>query len=101
MRTKFLLTNILLLWRSTRSDGARADSATGATNIIIGSTPVSGTAGLLFSDGAYVQSLREPIRWLRLYRKYFHSQQWRLFRVAIRWEQEHGAADHYDYKLGL
>ena len=58
MRTKFLLTNILLaLALPLAPTGARADSATGATNIIIGSTPVSGTAGLLFSDGAYVQSL--------------------------------------------
>ena len=58
MRTKFVLTNILLaLALPLAPTGARADSATGATNIIIGSTPVSGTAGLLFSDGAYVQSL--------------------------------------------
>ena len=39
---------------------ARADiliPAGGASNITIGSTTVTGTAGLLYSDGTYVQSL--------------------------------------------
>ena len=63
MRAKLLVTNILLaLALVPAATGARADSLSpggggGAANITIGSTPVSGTAGLLFSDGTYVQSL--------------------------------------------
>ncbi len=63
MRTKFLLTNTLLaLALVPAATGARADSFSsggggGSANITIGSTPVSGTAGLLYSDGTYVQSL--------------------------------------------
>ena len=41
------------------AQSARADSmfTGGASNITIGSTTVTGTAGLLYSDGTYVQSL--------------------------------------------
>jgi hypothetical protein len=57
MRTKFLLTNILLaLALPLAPTGARADSVTGAGNITIGSTPTNAT-GLLYGDGAHVQSL--------------------------------------------
>jgi hypothetical protein len=58
MHKKFLLTNILLsLALSLAVTGARADSETGASNITIGSTGVSGPAGLLYSDGSHAQSL--------------------------------------------
>ncbi|HEY8137635.1 MAG TPA: hypothetical protein VIF61_07325, partial [Methylocystis sp.] len=58
MRTKFLLTNILLaLALPLAATGARADSESGPANITIGSTAVSGTAGLLYGDGTHVQSL--------------------------------------------
>jgi hypothetical protein len=59
MRSKPLLTNLLLaLALPLAPTGARADSQTGAANITIGSTAVfSGTAGLLYGDGALVRSL--------------------------------------------
>ena len=57
MRTKLLLTNILLaLALPLAPTGARADSVTGAGNITIGSAPTNAT-GLLYGDGAHVQSL--------------------------------------------
>jgi hypothetical protein len=57
MRTKILANILIALALPLAPTGARADSQTGATTITIGSTPVSGTAGLLYSDGALVQSL--------------------------------------------
>jgi hypothetical protein len=51
---------LVLLALLASLSGSLADglaTGDGAANITIGSTPVSGTAGLLFSDGSYVQSL--------------------------------------------
>ena len=55
MLKKILLALALLC----AAQSARADSmfTGGASNITIGSTTVTGTAGLLYSDGTYVQSL--------------------------------------------
>jgi len=64
MRTKFLLTNILLaLALPLAPTGARADSATGATNIIIGSTPVSERPDCCSATARMCNPCREPIRW--------------------------------------
>jgi hypothetical protein len=55
MRTKLFFILALLL----SADIALADSftATGSLNLTIGTTGVSGTAGLLYGDGSHVQSL--------------------------------------------
>ena len=56
MQKKILLALALLC----AAPPARADiliPGGGASDITIGSTPITGTAGLLYSDGAYLQSL--------------------------------------------
>jgi hypothetical protein len=56
MRAKFRPTLALALALALAATGARADFESGALNITIGATPTNAT-GLLYGDGAHVQSL--------------------------------------------